>query len=219
MKTLWLCLLLLVVVPLAQADILTLNFDIEFSGATAPAGSSPWITATFTDVVGGVNLKINPVNLVGSEFIGEFSINLNPALNPNNLTFGLVSGQAAGAIQKGVDCCKADGDGFFDVMLDYANSGGNRFTAGETSEYFISGIAGLDVSDFNFTSVNGPAGKTGFLAAAHIQSIGANGNDSGWIAPNPIRNPQGQVPEPSSVLLLSTIVGAVSYGMRKRLAA
>ena len=59
----------------------------------------------------------------------------------------------------------------------------------------------------NCTSVNGPVGKTGFHAAAHVQGIGTTANLSGWIADS---NGVQPIPEPATVVL--TLVGLGSFG-------
>lgn len=203
----------LLAVP-ASAD-LVFGLDTEFSGATPPAGSTPWVTATFADIAGGVQLTIAALNLVGSEFVSEFYFNFNPALNaasflPSPTDTGTQT--AWNSIGSGNDAFKADGDGFFDFVIDFPPPPGafpDKFTAGETFSLNILG-AGLTTADFNFASVNGPVGKTGFYAAAHIQGIGADGEDSGWIGTGPT-----PVPEPSSLLLLGTGIGMVAFAFRK----
>ena len=40
-----------------------------------------WLTATFQEIAGGVQLAINALNLTGSEFISKFSFNFDPAKN------------------------------------------------------------------------------------------------------------------------------------------
>jgi hypothetical protein len=71
--------------------------------------------------------------------------------------------------------------------------------------------AGLTESSFNFLST--PAGGSGpFVTAAHIQSIGTGGA-SGWID-----GAVAAVPEPSSVLLLVSMLGGIGLMARKRFA-
>lgn len=191
-----------------RADTLVLFFGTEFSGGTPPAGPTPWLTATFTQVAGGVQLQMSNVNLVGTEFVTGWYFNLNPALNPANLFLGFVSGEAATGISRGADGFKADGDGYFDFKLDFATaSTADRFTAGETSTYLISGISGLTAADFNFLSA--PGGGTGsWSSAAKVQGIGPAGG-SGWVG--------GEVvPEPASWLLLGTVTATLAWGVLRR---
>ena len=153
----------------ASAD-LVFGLNTEFSGGTPPAGSTPWVTATFTDIAGGVQLTIAALNLVAREFISEFAFNFNPAKNAATYLptpTGTGTQTEWNSIGAGNDAFKADGDGFFDFIIDFPPPPGtfsNEFTAGETFVVNILG-AGLTTADFNFASVNGPIGKTGFSAA------------------------------------------------------
>jgi hypothetical protein len=192
----------------AFADVIV-NLDYEFSGGADPAGTPPWVTLTFEDIAGGVRLTIANVGLTGTEFNSEVSWNLDPAKNaasfvPTSTTGGT---HTVGTVSRGTDAFKADGDGFFDYKLDLPTGPPSaRFVAGET---FVIEWSGLTSADFNFPSVNGPVDKNGFIAAAHIQSIGPNG-ESGWIGNGPT------VPEPSSIMLLGTVLlGSVAILRRK----
>lgn len=99
-----------------------------------------------------------------------------------------VSGATANGITLGIDCCKADGDGLYDIKLSFATNG-SGFQSGQTVVYEITGISGLTASSFNFFST--PAGGHGpFLTAAHVlNTTGAGSGGSGWIAPTPVPLP------------------------------
>ncbi len=209
----------------ARAGMLTFDLDVEFSGATPPAGTAPWISATFDDSFGGANtvrLTMSATNLVGVEFIDDWYFNFDPALNPNNLSFALQSGQAANGVSTGFDAFQADGDGKFDIKFDYPPPPGSfaaKFTAGETSVYHITYTSAIDVNSFNFPSVPG-GGQGTFLSAAHVQGIGATGNDSGWIGPgddNGNGEPPQQIPEPGFLALFGIgLMAAGATGIRRR---
>lgn len=201
---------LLALAPAAASALsITHSLSIEFSGATAPTGTSPWVTATFDDSFGGANtvrLTMSTGNLVGTETLNDFYFNFDPALDPNSLSFSAVSvvDAVVNGITTGTDAFKADGDGFFDFVFDFQPPGGsNQFEAGETIVYDISFSSAISAASFNFGSVSGGGAGT-FLAAAKIQDINGVGQDSGWI---------GAVPEPSTALMLG--IGLVGLGLRR----
>ncbi len=206
---------------MTQATMLTFDHNIEFSGATAPAGTSPWITATFDDSFGGANtvrLTMSATNLVGTEFIDDWLFNFDTSLNLASLNFAYISGQAANNVNTGVDAFPADGDGKFDIEFDFPPPPGafaSEFTTGETSVYDFTYISAITVSSFDFGSVPGGGNGT-FKSAAHIQGIGTSGNDSGWIAP---RNGNGEpIPEPTTMALLGIgLVGLAGAAARRKL--
>ena len=164
---------------------------------------------------GTVRLTISNANLTASENVDQFYINLNPAMNPNLLTFasaGSSGGFDAPTINEGVNAFKADGDGLRDVLLNFSTGGtdNNRFTDNEYLSYNITGISGLTANDFSYLSF--PAGGHGpFYAAAHVQRIGTGGL-SGWI--DPTGNMITPVPEPASAALL--LVGSAALFLRRR---
>ena len=82
---------LVLLTPMAPARS-SFELGTVLGGAT-PASTAPWLTATFTDTTPGqVTLILQSHLNVSSEFIGEVSLNLNPAINPTSLTFVQLSG-------------------------------------------------------------------------------------------------------------------------------
>jgi len=125
MKTISLTLAVFALAAPLQASVAIFQLNTEFSGATDPQGTAPWLTATFDDSFGGPNtvrLTISAANLVSSEFASELSFNLNPAFDPTDLTFSIVSNPTAlalGDIETGINAFTADGDGDYDLLFDF----------------------------------------------------------------------------------------------------
>jgi hypothetical protein len=157
----------------AHAD-LALGFGSTFSG-TSPSGTAPWLTATFHSLAtNNVQLTLASDLQSSTEFISSVFINLDPALgNPApSLVIAENSGVGFSVITFGTDCCKADGDGLYDLEIDFPTSAGSRFHQGSTAVFTFT-LPGLTENSFDFLST--PAGGSGpFLAAAHIQGIGTD---------------------------------------------
>jgi hypothetical protein len=198
----------------ANAATVTFNLGNEFSGAFEPAGSPPWARATFTDLAPGtVRLTMSALNLTGSEFISEWFFNLETGLNPNDLTFDYVDATAVGgsgnvSISTGVNNQDADGQkGFgFDIRFGFpfaASPAGNRFTNGEEVIYDIEDTT-ITANSFNLRNKDD---QGEFKSAAHVQGIGGNDNNSGFIA----------TPIPGSALLLAPgLILLVAIGRKFR---
>jgi hypothetical protein len=183
-----------------DSDALQFTLDQEFSGSGATATGYPVVTIADSGV-NQVTLTIQNNFTTSVEKVTEVSLNSNVL----PLTFTFVSGDAATSIDQGSNCCKADGDGFFDIQLNYSPSG-NIFTNSDQSVYTISGT-GLTAASFNFVSFCGQGcGNGGWAGAAHIQALGTNAQGSGWFG--------ASVPEPSTLLLLGA--GLTGLGIWRR---
>jgi hypothetical protein len=194
----------------SQATVLLYSLDAEFSGGTAPSATPPWVYISMNDfnATGSVQVTITAPGLSATENILSLYMNLAPTLDPEDLTFTFGSKSRAAmttpTIDTGVNEFKADGDGKYDILFNFAPGGPPQtFVNGDSITYTIGGIASLDVNSFNFNSA--PAGGHGpFRMAAHVQNTGG-GEASGWIA-GP--EPSIVVPEPSSLAIV--LLGAIS---------
>lgn len=198
-----------------QATTIQIGLNVEFSGATPPAGTAPWLLATFESVdANNVTLSLDPANLVGTEKVTSFYFNIADALFGSSPTYTPLftvtqnaGGPQATGINVGRNSYKADGDGHHDIKIEFATSGAERFQAGSPVISFNIFSAG-GITPFDFLYFDNGGGKGDFYAAAHVQSIGSTGANSGWIGggsytiPPPPPPPLDPIPEPSTLVLL-----------------
>ncbi len=151
---LWMAVTALLCVSSIRADIVY-NFGDTFSG-TSPAGTAPWLTATFHTVsTGTVTLTLNSQLQSSTEFISDVYFNTNPAgLVPASLAFAQNSGVSFSGATLGEDCCKADGDGYYDIEIDFPTSQGSRFGQGSSAVFTFTGT-GITEDYFDFLSSPG----------------------------------------------------------------
>ena len=195
----------------APVQALTFNYNYEYSGGVAPLGPTPWLTATFEDVSGGVQLTLSTAGLTGREFVTEWDFNLNPGMgDPYDAIADIshVSGVLPDSASWGEDAFKAGPDEYYDIEFLFPTANGDRFTSGVTAVFLITGT-GLTAGDFNYPSNPGNSDVGGpYLSAAHVQGIGNFAQDSGWVAPVGIS-------EPVTMLLLGLGLVAVAGISRK----
>jgi hypothetical protein len=207
----------LAVGPRAGAAVITLDYNVIATGGT-PTGGTPWMTATVTDVMGGVTLSITPAStLSASEFVGRMYFNIvgftpNP---PTNISFvsGPIGTPTFGSPPPPAPGPAGGSD--FTLLINFptANSpAGNRLEAGETALISISGVTTADFL----------ANSAGFITVAHFQGIPPNG-DSSWVGNGPPGGTGGNgggganvVPEPVSVVAFAVVGGLGAVGVRLR---
>lgn len=204
---------LLTAATAAQADFLAIDLNFEFSGATAPSGSGPWLRAEFTSTTPGeVNLKLISLLNSSTEKVKNWSFNFDTGLDPDDLSISQNSGPAA-VWSTGEQHHKADGNGYYDVLFSFSTSG-DLFKQGSVAEFTITSDDPISAHSFMYQSVGGPPEKNGFYSAAHV--LGIYTTQSGWIAPN---GPPEQVlvPLPAPVALGGAgLVLAAGVSVRRR---
>ncbi len=210
-----------VILP-AQANTLSLNYGQVFStGSVAPDGGAPYLTATFDDgnTPGSVTLTMSVSPTVGGADVDELYFNFDPTLDLTQLAFAYNSASSTGpaaagggnnGIFVGVDAFQADGDGKFDINLNFPpppGTGASRWNGGETVIYNITSTESITADSFRFLSAPGGGAGGPFLSAAHFLSTGLNGNDSAWV---------GAVPIPAAVwLFISGLLGLVGLARNR----
>jgi hypothetical protein len=201
----------------AHAESFTVELGVEFSDATAPEGSTPWLEMTVDDggTPGTVDFLIEASNLTDDEFVSAFYFNYDQSAGSLGGTFiSNISGPAFNSLfscENTLDAtCKADGDGFHDLVMSFSNG---VFTDGGEVRFTLN-LTGLTAAMFDLESQPGGGNGT-WTAAAHVQSIGPEDNDSGWIGG---RTDEGEheVPEPGTLALFGLGLTLMGVATRRR---
>jgi hypothetical protein len=187
-------------------------------GSVAPAGKSPWLTLTATTLSGAdagkVQFEFYASGLTGPEYVDEWYLNIDPALDPKNLSFDSPVKTGSFSLPKinlATDGYKAGPDGRFDIKLLFStsNAGGgiNRFTAGDKLSYTVS-YKGDPITAESFDFFSKPEGSYGpYHTAAHVLATGPDASGCAWV---------NSVPEPGPPLQALTLGTALLAFYRRR---
>jgi len=172
------------------AATIDMGMDFTFSGTPPASSTIPWSDATYSDNGDGtVNLTLTNPNLTGTESAKGVYLNFNDSLNVNNLTFSVVSSSGSFTLPSSINLSKngnkADGDGFYDILINFATgtTTSQTFGPGDTLTYRISYTSPISTSDFEFKSAMG-GGAGSYYAAEQVQNTLGGGTTGGWIGAN-----------------------------------
>lgn len=199
----------------AQALPVVLDLEIEYSGATPPQDPPPWLQATFTDVdPGKVELKVDALGLTGDEYVSKWMFNFDERYEADvsSLQFSPLPGPL-NSLGLTANTYGGGGAHGFDIELGFPTAKNDRFGADDSFTFTItSSILGNSLEAALFDVFNNYKKGPYFKSIAHIEGIGDDGEESGWIAPGAVPS----VPESPTLLLVGIgLIGLAGFGRRR----
>ena len=200
---------------------LTFQYSGYFGAQSTPPNTPvPWVTATLSQYAyNEVQLNISlPCDLPKGTYLDSLYLNYDPSQNASLLTVtgpGITSDNNKHSritAFVGNNANKSDGDGFYDIVLGFPNSGGMRLAAPNSTSYYITGPTGGNLTPNSFLFLS-EGSKTGYYAAAHVAGYSVNGcASSAWLSGAPSAVPEANFGLTSGVLLL----GLAALGIKHR---
>jgi hypothetical protein len=211
-----LCLLAVIMGHDSALSVLTFDLNTPFNPSGIGSSIEPaWLTATFDDVAGGVQLTLSAPALPSGSYVTQWYFNIfqnnlllpplqlgqptDPPLatytwSPNNLN----AGTPADTLGNG-----------FDILMTFSSSG-NLFESQDTATFLFSNPAGIIAEWFNQLNTAG-----NFFVAANTLSPTGTGS---WIAATSSTTPgPAPVSEPATMILLSFGMAGLTFFGRKKL--
>jgi hypothetical protein len=212
MRIVWAALLLGAFGVSARADSITYVMDNVYSGSGTPSGA-PKVTIDDGGTSGSVKFTFDATGL-DSPFEKIDKWYFNTAFN---IAGGTVTGftNLSGFVSfpsfpysfnNTTGSFKAGGDGYFDLIVNFANSGSGTFKDDEIFSFHVN-KPGITASTFDAWSIPSGSGKGPFQSAVHLQGVGPCGDESVWLSAT-VRSP---VSEPALALLGLVAVAAVVF--------
>ncbi len=194
----------------ADTIVFDLTEKIDKDNPVTPVGG---LKATFSDAgtnVVDLTLSFSSLDLDQKAFRWYF----NFTGDVSTLSFDHFGGVLHDSVALDPNSHKADGDGYFDILLTFPADNEDAFNAGESSTFRITSSTSFNVYSFNDGSASGPGSKSTYYAGVHVGAVPDEAGSSVWMG-----DPDGVaiVPLPAAAwggLLLFGGIGA--HRLRRR---
>lgn len=200
-----------------QAAPIVWELDYVYTGPGIPSG--PVIVSLETTALNTVLLTVDATALTGEfEFVSNLYLNLDDDLSRVGMSDTWVdTGDVWDYTSVGYEMNEymAPGDGKFDILVSFADSGDDRLDAGETAqiEFTYTPADSEELVQESFELLSDPAGGSGpFYVVAHVQGIGDDGQLSGHVT----TNGNGEVPEASTLMLFGSGLSGLLFYVKKK---
>jgi hypothetical protein len=203
----------------AGAAPVVFTFANEFSGSGSTCAAATGCATLSVEQVGSGVEFILTGTMSGAEFVTGLYGNRDPfassamsgTIKTGSFTDPTLANRASGSPNDAA--FKADGDGFFDWRMDFAQPVADRYNGVDVFQWTFANTLIADV--IGAISVDGPAGKTGFTFALRAQGLG-DGSGSGWFYSVDDLLDDDELPEPGSVALVGLALAALGMSRRRR---